>query len=447
VSLEKEPMDDKTPSIEKRVPRIAVPHMARGEVSGLDRTLPATSGAGELATVQEPDETTRGEGEVGLGRASPGGEPQGLTTIPRTTVLPRVTLVGEEPQLVREERARYEEERLLGQGGVGVVALALDNDIGRRVAIKRLRPGFDTPAIVSRFVDEVRTVGRLEHPNIVPIHDVGVDADGGLFFVMKYVEGETLKEIIGRLAAGDPEAHARFGFERRVQIFRKLLEAVAFTHEMGILHRDIKPANVLVGRRGEVMLTDFGIAKAKAEAVDRASSLIRSSSDEETADPLETRAGALIGTPAYMSPEQARGEPVDERSEVYSLSALFYELLTLRHPCGTWGSLPELLEAVVTKVPKFATRVRSPHQSKVPMELSWLLSKGLKKDPAARYASVAEMSALLDRRAEGRVPVQCPMTFMKRSSGEFFRFADRFPLPAMLLAAGALVGVLLALLH
>src|SRR5262249_26554491 len=161
-----------------------------------------------------------------------------------------------------------------------------------------------------RFVEEIRTIGRLEHPNIVPIHDVGVDERGDYYFVMKFVDGETLESIIDKLAAGDRAYHAKFGFERRVQIFLALLEAVRFAHTRGIVHRDIKPANVMVGAYGEVVLMDWGIAK----------SLHGDSVPEETPRPLvhasgsrrgtlfETQLGQLVGTPAYMSPEQARGE-------------------------------------------------------------------------------------------------------------------------------------------
>src|SRR6185503_9148146 len=116
---------------------------------------------------------------------------------------------------------------------------ARDNDIGREVAVKRLRAGLSHPEIFARFVEEVRTVGQLEHPNIVPIHDAGVDSSG-YFFVMKKVEGETLQQIIAKLDAGDVEAHRWWTFERRVNVIRKVLEALRYAHRQGIIHRDIK---------------------------------------------------------------------------------------------------------------------------------------------------------------------------------------------------------------
>src|SRR6185312_9441186 len=137
-------------------------------------------------------------------------------------------------------------------------------------AVKRLLPDLTSPPILARFVDEIRTVGRLEHPNIVPIHDVGVDELGRYFFVMKYVEGETLESIIDKLAAGDPAYLAKYSVEVRIELFLGILHALEYAHAQGVVHRDIKPANVMVGRYGEVVLMDWGISKPIAEKRDPA---------------------------------------------------------------------------------------------------------------------------------------------------------------------------------
>ena len=203
--------------------------------------------------------------------ATLGGTPpasSGPMSSTRVTVLPRVENEGEAVRLVRDERARYEPIRQLGMGGMGEVVLVHDQDIARPVAIKRLLPELDDAATLVRFVDEIRTVGQLEHPNIVPIHDVGVDEQGRYFFVMKYVEGETLEAIIEKLRAGDAAYHKRYTIERRMEIFLGVLHALEFAHSHGIVHRDIKPANVMVGRYGEVVLMDWGIAKPMAAARD-----------------------------------------------------------------------------------------------------------------------------------------------------------------------------------
>jgi serine/threonine-protein kinase len=369
-------------------------------------------------------------------------------TTGRTTVLP----TGEPGAGVTREavatRPRFQVRRSLGAGGIGEVVAAVDQDIGREVAIKSLRPDMQGSAHVARFVDEIRTVGALEHPNIVPIHDVGVNDDGSLYFVMRCVQGETLESIIERLAAGDPAAHAHWTMERRTHVFRQLLDAVAFAHERGFVHRDIKPANVMVGHHGEVFLMDWGIAKpigasesASALPPGPGGSPRSNATDRITA----TGVGAVIGTPAYMSPEQARGEPVDVRSDIYSLCVLFHELLCLRHYLGHCQTVEAVLDGVQNAHAASASFVPSPHQGPAPMELSWFVHKGLAKHPDARYPTVQAMIDRLDARDEGVIPVQCPVTFTKRSTREFLRALDRHPvaiaLALMLVPVVLLTGV------
>ena len=146
----------------------------------------------------------------------------------RSTVLPRMELIGAVPTLVAPGKRRFDLVRQLGIGGLSEVIGAEDDDIGRKVALKKLRSDMKSAATLARFVEEIRTVGKLEHPNIIPIHDVGVDEAGDYYFVMKYVDGETLESVIEKLVAGDAVYHRRFTVARRVQIFMDVLEAVAF---------------------------------------------------------------------------------------------------------------------------------------------------------------------------------------------------------------------------
>jgi serine/threonine-protein kinase len=360
------------------------------------------------------------------------------STTTRTTVLPRVQWTGDAATLVSTSRPRFASRGGLGEGGVGEVVAALDQDIGREVAIKRLRPDVQGPAAMARFVDEIRTVGALEHPNIVPIHDVGVDEAGALYFVMRKVQGQTLEAIIEKLVAGDPLAHAHWTFERRVHLFRQLLEALAFAHDRGFVHRDIKPANVMVGHFGEVFLMDWGIAKPLA-AEDHA--LPRIDAQPQPARVTATHAGAIMGTPVYMSPEQARGDKADVRSDVYSLSVLLHEFLGLTHYLSDATTLEAVLHGVQHRPAPLVGFMKSPHQPTVPMDLGWFLRKGLEKDPAKRYATVAEMIERLDARDEGKIPIQCHVTFTKRVSREMLGWMDRHPvLFTMTLAIGLFGG-------
>jgi eukaryotic-like serine/threonine-protein kinase len=367
----------------------------------------------------------------------------GTTVGARTTVLPRVQVVGDRPELVQDQRRRFEILKQLGEGGAGEVLAATDNDIGRKVALKKIRGEVLSAEALARFVEEIRTIGRLEHPNIIPIHDVGIDEHGDYYFVMKLVDGETLETIIDKLRAGDAEYHRQYPFERRVQIFHGLLEAVAFAHAQGTVHRDIKPANVMVGRFGEVLLMDWGIAKCIREGgrgIDDAVCPQPVPPAVDSSHMVQTQLGALIGTPLYMSPEQARGEPVDERSDVYSLSALLWEFLFLRHYLEGCRTIDEVLEGVKTRQVAISTAQDHPGQPTVPMDLRWYLKRGLEKDPDRRYASAQAMIERLDRRAEGLIPIQCHITFAKRVTTTWVRLIDRHPLAFTIGMAGAVVA-------
>jgi serine/threonine protein kinase len=364
----------------------------------------------------------------------------------RTTVLPRLEIVGAgaTPQLVADGKLRYELSHSLGEGGAGEVVKARDNDIDRDVAIKRMRSELQgSQVMLLRFAEEIRTVGRLEHPNIVPIHDVGVHPNGEYYFVMKYVHGETLESIIERLVAGDAAYHAKYDFERRVEIMMGVLEAIAFAHSKRIIHRDIKPANVMIGPYGEVMVMDWGLARgiAGAEPALHAHPSPDSSGGRKL---FQTQVGTLLGTPAYMSPEQARGEALDERSDIYGLCVMFYELLSLCHPHGGKQTLETMLEAVKAEPIPHALGQSTKVQAPVPADLSWFLERGLRKNKGARYQSVDEMIARLRRRAAGDIPVQCPFTFSMRVSTLVRQSIARHPfltLAALLVGTAATLGL------
>ena len=406
-------------------------------------------------------------------------------TMARTTVLPRVEAQGDALVLVPEHRTRYREERVLGAGAMGEVVLARDEDIGRSIALKRILPEVSQPSVVARFVDEIQTIGRLEHPNIVPIHDVGVDERGQYFFVMKYVEGETVEHIIERLDAGDPAYLAKYTFEARIELMIGLLRALAFAHSHGVVHRDIKPANVMVGPLGEVVVMDWGIAKrlgarelppvpghlASPETSTSASAAegahdqgAANAATAATAIPVtrpqgatsgdggelrRTRQGTLIGTPAYMSPEQARGDndAIDARSDLYSAMALFYELVTLRHYLDGRDTLPAVLEGAQRGLDRFLypNLFSHPHQPLPPAELLHLARHGLSADPRARFQSAGEIIDRLHEVLEGKVRVQCHATMTKRMFREMGRFVDRSPNLMFLVFVGTATLVLAAL--
>ncbi len=270
---------------------------------------------------------------------------------------------GEAAPLAGRELGPYRLVREVGSGGMSVVYEAEDTLLERRVAVKLLSPELSRDrGAKERFRREARTASALDDSNICTVHNIG-EHDGQLYIVMAYYEGETLKE---RLARGPlPVSEAR-------QVASEVARALARAHEAGIVHRDIKPANVMLTRRGEVKVLDFGIAKMRGDAT-------------------LTRTGSSLGTPAYMSPEQARGEPVDGRTDVWSLGALLYEMLAGRRPFPG-DDERAVLAAIQRCKPEPLDRIRP----EVSAALARTVTKALSKDPAERHQSAAELLADLE---------------------------------------------------
>lgn len=383
-------------------------------------------------------ETWADHGEAVADPSLTGAFVRGRRPLGRTTVLPRVDAEFGDPQVVHPKVARYAQDKELGRGGLGVVMGARDLDIGRRVAIKQVRPDIKSEKALLRFAEEVRTVGMLDHPNIVPIHDVGRDELGAPYFVMKYVEGQTMSDILDRLRAGDEATLAHWTFARRMEAFRKVLEAVDFAHSVGVIHRDLKPENIMIGEHGQVHVLDWGIAHRPK---------LPDLSGLKGKDPMserltQTKDGTLMGTPMYMSPEQAAGRPAGARSDIYTLGVILHEWLTLTHYLADAPDLDAILEGVRTVEPTPPAELVSPHQTLVPPELSWMVRGAVAKSPDERYPTVEAWLKRLDDLADGEIPVQCPVTFQKHWLARLGSLIDRYPLPWMVgLGVGAVVMV------
>ncbi len=271
---------------------------------------------------------------------------------------------------------RYRIQKELGSGSVGVVFLAHDPHIDRRVALKVLRPELVTSEdFVQRFLKEAKAIGRLSHPNIVTVYDVGKD-HGTIYIAMEFLDGDPLIELVG---------HKEFSEKEIVHLGIQVAAALDYAHGNGIVHRDIKPANIILTSAGLVKITDFGIARIEDPSADQ-----------------QTRAGEILGTPAYMSPEQILGQPVDGRSDIYSCGVLFYELSTGVRPFRG-ENLAAIFRAVTQDIPTAPTKVKP----SVSPGLSRLIMNCLRKKPDQRFRNCRAMAEALEGclKAEVSIPV------------------------------------------
>jgi serine/threonine-protein kinase len=289
---------------------------------------------------------------------------------------------------------RYARRKRLGEGGMGEVLLLRDGWIGRDVAMKFVRGGHGSRSDArSRFLREARIQGQLEHPSVVPVYDLGRNAKGELYFTMKRVKGMTLAEIIDGLQRDQQEVTSRYSTRQLLGALSHVCLTVAFAHARGVVHRDLKPSNIMLGDFGEVYVLDWGIAKV-AGAADATASPRNAVADEPAQ--VTTEAGALIGTPGYMAPEQVRSETVDARTDIYALGAILFELLALEPLHG--GSVLEKLTASLAPLHARPSRRTS---RVVPPELDDVCVRATAFDPGDRYESARQMHEVIERYLDG----------------------------------------------
>ncbi len=300
--------------------------------------------------------------------------------------------------------SRYQVLEKIGEGGMGSLYLARDPAIDRLVAIKVLRRGYDTPELRERFTREARAAGRLRHPNIVTIFDVGEHA-GDPFIAMEFLAGETMAELV---------AHgARLSLARRLKLTEELCDGLAYAHRAGIVHRDIKPANLMVDAEGVLKILDFGIVRLDESVV--------------------TQSGVLVGTVNYMSPEQVMGAGVDHRSDIFAVGLVAYELLTGRQAFP--GTLKDGLFNRILTVAFEPITARLPELDPA---IAAVVERALQREPAARYQDLARMRNDLARvRQRLEAAEEADLEQVGVDSGETVISMTPAPTPAAGVPAGS----------
>lgn len=293
----------------------------------------------------------------------------------------------------------------IAQGGMGAIYKVRDHGLQRTTVLKVILPEvLSNSELFTRFIEEARITGQLEHPNIIPVHDIGVLDGERLYFSMKYIEGEELRAVIRKLREDDKEYATKYKLFTLLTMFRKICDATAFAHSRGFIHRDIKPDNIMVGEYGEVLLVDWGLARPE-DKPDKPVSGARSRDTlldmDLSASLTKTRDGIIKGTPAYMSPEQAKGEvdKVDRRTDIFLLGATLYALATLRTPYSGDDIYEILTNAENANFPH--PQQVAPHRH-IPDALCDIIIKAMSYHPDDRYQHVDELSEDIDALLEGR---------------------------------------------
>ncbi len=338
---------------------------------------------------------------------------------------------------------------------MGEVLRGFDKKLSREIALKVAQlPRDQMPRdLLARFIEEAQITAQLEHPNVVPVHDLSISPDGCAYFSMKLVRGHSLADILDQRRAGDQAILAQFGLRRLLDVFLQVCQALEYAHARSVIHRDLKPANIMVGDFGEVLVMDWGVAKLKETVARAAGQAAGERAVSTSADAVslegpeggprrsdhppsltpgvtsvrtgkkawETQSGSLLGTPAYMSPEQAKGESVDERTDVYALGVILYEILCGDVPFDDDDPVV-IMRRLLTEEPRPPSSVAA----SVPLPLEALALRLLEKDPARRTLTIPQIRAHVQNYIEGtagdyrRESLWSPLVW---SAGALFLFA------------------------
>ena len=306
------------------------------------------------------------------------------------------------PEWFSNNYEKYANFQPMLKGGKGILFSCDDLNLGRKVALKTLAPDVKDLAVErKRLLREARVTAQLAHPNTIPVYEIGITDQDAIYFTMKKVEGESLFDILVRIANQDAATKARYPLEQRINILLQALSALWYAHTHGVIHRDVKPENILVGIFDEVYLMDWGVAKVWGMPRDEA---IEAAFDIPESDRI-TLAGQRPGTPLYMSPEQISGNStIDERSDIFSFGVVLYECLVQKEPFRG-ATIEDTFRNILSHHPPPPSEVRPGEQITKALDKATL--KALAKDPAERFQSVGE---LIDTLKTALTRAETPMT-------------------------------------
>ena len=305
--------------------------------------------------------------------------------------------------IMNQSAERYSFKSKVGKGGMGTVKAVEDKSLKRILAMKVLDASRHTDyEHVKQFLDEAIITAQLQHPNIIPVHDIGVttatpDEPESPFYTMKLVEGESLEEILENLYTADPYYQSQYPLFARLNIFRKICDAIAYAHSHGVIHRDIKPDNIMIGRFGEALLLDWGLATYDTNSRSKSGAPRYGDTVDEDAIPRATKHsdGKIKGSPCYLAPEQAlaESEEVDRQTDIFLLGSTLYHILTLQPPYTGNNNKDCILKAMHCKFPH---PHNTAHGKNIPNTLIDILYKAMAMDKSERYKSVQALSKALD---------------------------------------------------
>jgi len=309
---------------------------------------------------------------------------------------PTIILAGTDPDLPRKLPSgigRYSGLREIARGGNGVLKAAFDPVTGRTVAIKMLHADHrGVPNERRRMLREARVTAQLQHPNTVPVYDIGNDLVHGIYFTMKLISGENLFEVLKRIARGDEVAEQQYPPVRRVAALADACQVLAYAHARGVIHRDVKPENIWLGNFGEVYLLDWGTAKVWGSMDDQTVTRYDASKLQEAEEQqllTLTGGGQRPGTPLYMSPEQIQGtRTIDERSDIFNVGVCMYELLAIREPFRGANIDQTFRNIISADVPPPSEKSPERH---IPQAADEVVLRALQKKPNDRYQTMREL--------------------------------------------------------